>query len=54
MNWKELWMTLWGNYRMAWSEYGILDGFRCRITDCNSYERSILVYEAENRHQKLS
>ena len=41
--------TFW-NYGMSWSEYGILDGFRCRITDCNSYERPILVYEAENRH----
>ena len=45
--------TFW-NYGMAWSEHRILGGFSCCITDCNSYERPILVYEAENRHQKLS
>ena len=45
--------TFW-NYGMAWSKHGILGGFSCRITDCNSHECPILVYEAENRHQKLS
>ena len=45
--------TFW-NYGMAWSEHGILGGFSCRITDCNSHECPILVYETENRKQKLS
>ena len=45
--------TFW-NYGMAWSEHRILGGISCCITNCNSYERPLLVYEAENRHPKLS
>lgn len=41
MNWKELWMTLFGT--TEWLGLNIDSGvaFSCRITNVNSYERPI-------------
>ena len=52
MNWKELWMTLFGTTEWLGLNIGFWVALAAVLLIVISYERPILVYEAENRHQK--
>ena len=52
MNWKELWMTLFGTTEWLGLNIGFLGGYGSCVTDCHCNECSVLVYETKSRRKR--